>query len=88
MTSAIGPRSGTKTIVAANTPEPLSAFSVPCEAVALKAVAGVYVGDETVGTTGWPLTEPMAMDIDDLRKVYVYGPAGAAIRWIITKRVQ
>lgn len=88
MTSSIGPRSGTKTISVANTPEPLSATSIPCGAVGIKGSASVRVGDENVNASGWPLTEPFAMDVDDLRKVYVYGPAGSVVYWIITKQIQ
>lgn len=65
----------------------MSAVSVPCSSVALKAISGTpEIGDESLAAgAGWPLEEPIAMDVSDLREVYVIGAAGDVIGWLILK---
>lgn len=88
MSEALGPLSGTKTISASNTPERVVAATASkvVRGIALKAyptnVGLVRVGDATVGATGWPIQEPVAMDVPDLANVYVYGNAGDKVYWL------
>lgn len=94
MTAALGPKSGRKQISATNDPQRLNPTSFVTGAVAVKRdpddgiVGTVYIGDSSVNANGWPLTEPVAMNVTDLREVYVYGPQNAIVFWLVTKKAQ
>ena len=80
-----GPRSGRKTISVSNTAERLSTISIPCVSVAVRVISGgtVLLGDDALDANGWPILEPIAFDVNDLRKVWVRGTAGAVVAWLI-----
>jgi hypothetical protein len=80
------PFSGTKTISQANTPERLSTTSRVVTGLAVVPRSGgpVYIGDESVDSNGWVIGRGIALSGIDLARVYVYGPAGASVRFIAT----
>lgn len=84
MSLPLRPKAGRK-VLSGTTAERLTNQSVPCEAVALKAMSGApEVGDSTVTAgNGWPLEEPVSIPVSDARNVYLIGASGNEVAWMV-----